>query len=45
MIEFRKRIAPSVFTWVREALKFLCAEHPDHDPYRTWAKFGFTAKE
>ncbi|MCG7962843.1 MAG: BREX system serine/threonine kinase PglW [Candidatus Thiodiazotropha taylori] len=40
-----KQITPSDFAWEREALEFLCAELPDHEPYRAWANFEFIAQD
>jgi len=34
-------ITPSEFAWEREALAFLKAGLPDHEPYRAWANFEF----
>uniref|UniRef100_UPI0025EDD0CB NERD domain-containing protein n=1 Tax=Thiocapsa sp. TaxID=2024551 RepID=UPI0025EDD0CB len=38
-----KQITPSDFAWEREALEFLKARLPDHEPYRAWANFEFIA--
>ncbi|MBN2887241.1 MAG: BREX system serine/threonine kinase PglW [Chromatiaceae bacterium] len=40
-----KQITPSDFSWEREALEFLRAELPDHEPYRAWANFEFIAQD
>ncbi len=39
-----KQITPSDFAWEREALAFLKAQLPDHEPYRAWANFEFIAQ-
>lgn len=40
-----KQITPSDFSWEREALEFLRAQLPDHEPYRAWANFEFIAQD
>ena len=40
-----KQVTPSDFAWEREALEFLRAELPDHEPYRAWANFEFIAQD
>ncbi|MBA1445768.1 MAG: BREX system serine/threonine kinase PglW [Chromatiales bacterium] len=40
-----KQITPSDFSWEREALAFLRAKLPDHEPYRAWANFEFIAQD
>lgn len=40
-----KQITPSDFAWEQEALDFLKAKLPDHDPYRVWANFEFIAQD
>lgn len=40
-----KQITPSDFSWEREALAFLRAGLPDHEPYRAWANFEFIADD
>ena len=40
-----KQITPSDFAWEREALEFLRAQLPDHEPYRAWANFEFIAQD
>ncbi|QDU98788.1 Serine/threonine-protein kinase PknA [Lignipirellula cremea] len=37
--------AESKFPWEREALDFLRAKFPSHDPYRAWANFEFIADD
>ncbi|MEA3638406.1 MAG: hypothetical protein VBE63_00510 [Lamprobacter sp.] len=37
------RSPPSDFAWEHEALAFLKAQLPDHQPYRAWANFEFIA--
>jgi serine/threonine protein kinase len=38
-------ISPSRFDWEREALEFLRAHLPDHEPWRAWANFEFIDDE
>lgn len=45
MKENWKQITPSDYAWEREALEFLRAELPDHEPYRAWANFEFIAQD
>lgn len=40
-----KQITPSDYAWEREALAFLRADLPDHEPYRAWANFEFIAQD
>lgn len=40
-----KAIAPSPFAWEKEALEFLRAGLPDHEPYRAWSSFEFVADD
>lgn len=40
-----KQITPSDFAWESEALAFAKSILPDHDPYRAWANFEFTAAD
>lgn len=40
-----KEISPSAFPWEREALDFLRAGLPDHEPYRAWVLFEFVADD
>ncbi len=40
-----KQITPSDFAWEREALDYLRAKLPDHEPYRAWANFEFIAQD
>lgn len=35
------QITPSEYPWEREALDYLKARLPDHEPYRAWANFEF----
>lgn len=35
------QVTPSEFPWEREALAFLKARLPDHEPYAAWANFEF----
>lgn len=37
--------AESKFPWERDALDFVRAEFPTHDPYRAWANFEFIADD
>ena len=34
---------PSQYPWEREALAFIRARLPDHEPYRAWSNFEFIA--
>jgi Nuclease-related domain len=38
-------VQPSQYPWEREALDFLRAGLPDHEPYRAWANFEFITPE
>lgn len=38
-------IAESSFPWEREALDFVRAQFPSHDPYRAWSNFEFIADD
>ena len=38
-------ITPSEFPWEREALDFIRAGLPDHEPYRAWVGFDFQTPE
>ncbi len=38
-------IAESSFPWEREALEFVRAQFPPHDPYRAWSNFEFIADD
>lgn len=38
-------ITPSPFAHERRALDFIAAAFPNHDPYRAWANFEFTAAD
>jgi serine/threonine protein kinase len=38
-------ITPSQFPWEQEALDFIRQSLPDHDPYRAWSNFEFTAPD
>src|SRR5262249_58841899 len=38
-----KLLTPSQFEHERRALDFVRARLPDHEPYRAWANFEFTA--
>ena len=40
-----KEITPSEFPWEREALAFVRARLPDHEPYRAWSNFEFIAED
>ena len=40
-----KQITPSDFAWEHEALEYLRAKLPDHEPYRAWANFEFIAQD
>jgi hypothetical protein len=35
------QVTPSEFPWERDALTFVKARLPDHEPYRAWANFEF----
>ncbi|CAB4736136.1 unannotated protein [freshwater metagenome] len=37
-------VEPSQFPWEQEALSFLKAGIPDHEPYRAWSNFEFIAE-
>jgi hypothetical protein len=45
MDKFWKQITPSDYAWEQEALDFVKAALPDHEPYRAWANFEFITKE
>lgn len=45
MDKFWKQITPSDYAWEQEALGFVKAALPDHEPYRAWANFEFITKE
>jgi Nuclease-related domain len=38
-------ITPSQYEWERQALDFLKAGLPDHDPYRAWTNFEFQTSD
>ena len=38
-------VEPSQFAWEREALAFLKAGLPNHEPYRAWSNFEFVADD
>ena len=38
-------ITDSEFPWEREALAFVRAGLPDHEPYRVWSNFEFIADD
>ena len=38
-------IAPSEFSWEREALAFVRQGLPDQEPYLAWANFEFVAED
>ncbi|MDA8564150.1 BREX system serine/threonine kinase PglW, partial [Mariniblastus sp.] len=38
-------VTESTFPWELEALEFIRARFPDHEPYRAWANFEFTATD
>ena len=38
-------IAESSFPWEREALEFIRAQFPSHEPYRAWSNFEFIADD
>ena len=38
-------VAESRFPWERDALDFLRARFPTHDPYRAWSNFEFIADD
>lgn len=38
-------VAESGFAWERDALEFLRARLPDHEPYRAWSNFEFIAED
>lgn len=40
-----KQITPSDFAWEAEALEYVKARLPDHEPYRAWANFEFIASD
>jgi len=40
-----KEITPSEFPWELEALQFVRAGLPDHDPYRAWSNFTFLGRD
>ncbi len=40
-----QQIAPSEFPWEREALDFVRAGLPDHEPFRAWANFEFVSED
>ncbi len=45
MDKFWKQVTPSDYAWEQEALDFVKAALPDHEPYRAWANFEFITKE
>ena len=38
-------VAESSFPWEREALEFVRAQFPPHEPYRAWSNFEFIAAD
>ena len=38
-------VAESSFPWEREALDFVRAQFPTHEPYRAWSNFEFIADD
>jgi serine/threonine protein kinase len=38
-------VAESSFPWEREALEFIRAQFPNHEPYRAWSNFEFIADD
>lgn len=38
-------ISESNYTWEREALEFIRARFPSHEPYRAWSNFEFIAED
>ncbi len=38
-------LTPSPFPWEKEALDFIRAQFPAHDPYRAWSNFEFIADD
>src|SRR5687768_15637070 len=38
-------IAESSFPWERDALEFVRAQFPPHEPYRAWSNFEFIADD
>lgn len=38
-------VTESTFPWELEALEYIRAQFPDHEPYRAWANFEFTATD
>ena len=38
-------VTESTFPWELEALEFIRAKFPDHEPYRAWANFEFTSTD
>lgn len=38
-------ITPSAFPWEKEALDFIRAQFPTHEPYRAWSNFEFIADD
>ena len=38
-------VTESTFPWELEALEFIREKFPDHEPYRAWANFEFTATD
>src|SRR3954471_8546510 len=34
-------IAPAAFPWEKEALDYIRAQFPSHEPYRAWSNFEF----
>ena len=38
-------ISPSPFPWEQEALEYIQAEFPSHEPYRAWSNFEFIADD
>jgi len=38
-------ITPSEYAWEREALDYVKARLPDHEPLRAWSNFEFIAED
>ena len=38
-------LAPSAFSWEKEALDYIKSEIPPHDAYRAWSNFEFIADD
>ena len=38
-------VSESQYPWEREALEFVRAQFPDHEPYRAWSNFEFIADD